>query len=316
MNGIQKISSDMDEDDEIDLRELFKVLWGGKIWVGCITIIAGTLAVAYALSLPDVYKSEALLAPASMDGGSLGGMAKQYGGLASLAGISLPGAGGESKAALALEVIKSRSFVSNFIQRHDVLVPLMAANGWDPLSGELIIDLSIYDPSKSKWVREVRSPHQAKPSMQEAYKEFDKLLSINEDKTSSFVSISIKHFSPVVAQQWVAWIIEDINTTLRSQEIAEAENSIAYLKTQVESTSLSELQSRFFEMIQSQTETIMLAKVRQEYVFKTIDPAVVSEEKDEPARAAICILGALLGGVFSVLFVLIKHYTRKRTDVS
>ena len=66
----------------------------------------------------------------------------------------------------------------------------------------------------------------------------------------------------------------------------------------------------FFELIQSQTETVMLAEVRPEYVFKTIDPAVVPEEKSKPSRALICVLGTLLGGILGVVIVLIRHYAR------
>ena len=299
-------------DDEIDLRELFAVLWTGKYWIAGLTSIAAILSVVYALSLPNIYRSEALLAPSSMDGGGIGGLAKQYGGLASLAGISLPGGGEMDKTALALAVIKSRRFISDFIQRHDILVPLMAADGWDQSTGELSIDADIYDTGSATWVRAVRPPQPVQPSGQEAHEVFDALLSITEDKKSGFVSLSIAHYSPMVAQQWVTWLVEDTNNTLRAQDVAEAENSIAYLKTQVDATSLTDLQSRFFEMIQSQTETIMLAKVREEYAFKTVDPAVIPEQKDNPKRAQICLLGTLLGGMLSVLWVLIRHYALNR----
>ena len=299
-------------DDEIDLRELFAVLWTGKYWIAGLTSIAAILSVVYALSLPNIYRSEALLAPSSMDGGGIGGLAKQYGGLASLAGISLPGGGEMDKTALALAVIKSRRFISDFIQRHDILVPLMAADGWDQSTGELSINADIYDTGSATWVGAVRPPQPVQPSGQKAHKVFDALLSITEDKKSGFVSLSIAHYSPMVAQQWVTWLVEDTNNTLRAQDVAEAENSIAYLKTQVDATSLTDLQSRFFEMIQSQTETIMLAKVREEYAFKTVDPAVIPEQKDKPKRALICLLGTLLGGMLSVLWVLIRHYALNR----
>jgi uncharacterized protein involved in exopolysaccharide biosynthesis len=298
-------------DDEIDLRELFGVLWDGKWWIAGITAIASIIAVVFALSLPNIYQSEVLLAPAS---GSSGGLAKQYGGLASLAGISLPGGGGDDKTALGLEVMKSRRFIAGFIEHHDLLVPLMASSGWDESTGDLIIDNEIYESTAKKWVRDVPPPKRAAPSPQEAYQEFKKLLSISEDEMSGFISLSIKHYSPVVAQQWIVWLIEDINNTLREQDVTEAERSIAYLKRQVEATLLTDLQSMFFELIQSQTETIMLAKVRQEYAFKIIDPAVVPEKKSEPKRALICVLGTLLGGMLAVLWVLVAHYAKKRED--
>jgi uncharacterized protein involved in exopolysaccharide biosynthesis len=302
-------------DDEIDLRELFGVLWDGKWWIAGITAIASIMAVAFALSLPNIYQSEALLAPASSSSGGLGGLAQQYGGLASLAGISLPGGGGDDKTALGLEVMKSRRFIAEFIERHDLLVPLMASSGWDQSTGELIIDNEIYESATKKWIRDVSPPKRPVPSLQEAHQEFEELLSITEDKKSGFIGLSIKHYSPIVSQQWVAWLIEDINNTLREQDVTEAERSIAYLKQQIEATLLTDLQSMFFELIQQQTETIMLAKVRQEYAFKTIDPAVVPEEKSEPKRALICVLGTLLGCMLAVLWVLVMHYSKKREDL-
>ena len=106
------------------------------------------------------------------------------------------------------------------------------------------------------------------------------------------------------------WLIEDVNAAVKAQDVAEAEKSIEYLREQVTNTSLADLQAVFFDLIQSQTETVMLAEVRQEYVFKTIDPAVAPEEKSKPSRALICILGTLLGGILGVFIVLIRHYTR------
>ena len=91
-------------DDEIDLRELFDVLWAGKGIIIAITAFAAALSLAYALSLPNIYQSKALLAPkGGSGGGGLAAMASQFGGLASLAGINLPGGGDTSKSLIAQE---------------------------------------------------------------------------------------------------------------------------------------------------------------------------------------------------------------------
>ena len=124
---------------------------------------------------------------------------------------------------------------------------------------------------------------------------------MSEDKQTGYVTVSIDHQSPVVAAQWVNWLVEDVNAAVKAQDVSEAEKSIEYLKQQVANTSLADLQAMFFELIQSQTETVMLAEVRPEYVFKTIDPAVVPEEKSKPSRALICVLGTLLGGMLGVV---------------
>jgi len=301
-------------DDEIDLKELFMVLWGGKWLISAITGLAAAISVVVALSLPNIYTASALLAPAESSGGGLSGLMKQYGGLASLAGVSLPGGEEGSRAQLGMQLMKSRAFIGDFVERRDILPELMAVESWEPGSGDVVFDPESYDAASKTWVRDVEPPKSAKPSAQEAHKAFSEVLGVAEDKQTGYVTVSIDHQSPVVAAQWVNWLVEDVNAAVKAQDVSEAEKSIQYLKQQVANTSLADLQAMFFELIQSQTETVMLAEVRPEYVFKTIDPAVVPEEKSKPSRALICVLGTLLGGMLGVVIVLIRHYARSEPE--
>jgi len=58
-------------DDEIDLLELWNVIWRGKWLIIAITAVFAVGSVIYALSLPDIYRTELLLAPVEKetDGG-------------------------------------------------------------------------------------------------------------------------------------------------------------------------------------------------------------------------------------------------------
>lgn len=302
------------QDDEIDLRELFAVLWAGRLQIVAITAAAALLSVVVALSLPNIYRAEALLISSDSDSsGSLGALAGQLGGLASLAGVNLGGADSD-RAQVGMEVLKSRQFFAQFMAKRDVLVPLMATDYWDVATGELAVDEDHYDVASQRWVRDVEPPKQVQPSVQEAHKEFLELFSVSQDKKSGLVTIAAEHRSPVVAQQWVSWLVEDINEVMREQDIAEAQRSITYLEEQINQTSLADLQTVFFGLIQKQTERVMLAKVRSEYLFKTIDPAVVPELKSKPQRALICVLGTLLGGLCALLIVLVRHYWQGDQD--
>ena len=297
-------------DDEIDLKELFMVLWSGKWLISAVTGLAAVISVVVALSLPNIYTASALLAPAESEGGGLSGLMAQYGGLASLAGVSLPGGGEGSRAQLGMQLMKSRSFIGDFVERHDILPELMAVGSWNQDSGEIVFDPDDYDADTKTWVRDVDLPKRPQPSLLEAHEEFMDILGVSEDKQTGYVTVSIEHHSPAVAAQWVNWLVEDINAVVKAQDVDEATKSIEYLTQQIANTSLADLQAMFFELIQSQTETVMLAEVRPEYVFKTIDPAVVPEEKSKPSRALICLLGTLLGGMLGVVIVLIRHYAR------
>jgi len=63
------------EEDEIDLRELFKTIVDGKKIILLITVIIVSLTLVYALKLPNSYKSYAVLIPSEGDkSASLGGL--------------------------------------------------------------------------------------------------------------------------------------------------------------------------------------------------------------------------------------------------
>ncbi|MEC4727722.1 LPS O-antigen length regulator [Shewanella sp. D64] len=316
-NEMNKYQSDVrfpqtTSEDEIDLRELFKVIWQGKWLIIAITAVFAIGSVIYAIKQPNTYKSEALLAPASEEqGGGLSALAGQFGGLASMAGINLGGGGGVDKTQMAIEVMKSRQFTSQFIQEHNLLPDLMAIKKWNMADNSISYNDEIYDASSKKWLREVKAPFKPEPSMQEAFKEFNKIVAVNAAKDTGMVTVSVEHLSPAIAQQWVTWLIEDINKVMKERDVAEANRSSEFLTKQIALTNVADIRSILYKLIEEQAKTIMFAEVRDEYVFKTIDPALVPEEKAGPKRALICVLGTMLGGMLALMIVLIRHFVRK-----
>ena len=130
----------MEYDDEIDLRELFAVLWAGRKLIAYVTSAFAVIAVIYALMIPNQYKATAVVAPAQSGGSSmLGAMASQFGGLASMAGIELGGGeGGEAQE--ALEIMQSWGFIETFIEKNNLAVEVFAAEGWDAKNNKLSIN--------------------------------------------------------------------------------------------------------------------------------------------------------------------------------
>ena len=315
---IQQHSQKHSQDDEIDLAELWRAIWAGKITVILISFLFAVASIAFALSQPNIFKASALLAPASAEDGAggLAALAGQFGGLASMAGINLGGSGGVDKTALALEIMKTRSFLETFIAKHNLLVPLMAAKNWDIASNTLILDTNIYNSITNKWLREVKAPKKSEPSSWEAYQQFLTLLSASQDKTTSMVTLTIEYFSPEHAKQWLNWLISDINNFMRSQDQKEAQASINYLKKQLQNIQVLNMETVFYQLIEEQTKSMMLTQVKDEYVLKTIDAAQVPEQKSGPKRALIVVLGTMLGGILSVLIVLVRHFTRSTSTLT
>ena len=290
-------------DDEIDLRELFAVLWAGRIKIVAITAIFAIVSVIYALSIPNQYKATALLSSADSSGGGLSGALGQLGGLASLAGVSL-GGGESSEGQIAQEIMQSWSFIEGFVEDNNLAVGVYAADGWDKSSNELQINSGLYDVSKSQWLVEP-------PSSWSLFKAFSGILSVSEDKKSGLVSVSIEYYSPLIAKQWLDLYVAAINEHMQKREMAKVTRNIEYLQAQIKKTNIAEMQEVFYTIIEEQIKSKMLAEASPEYAFVAVSPSMVPEQKSQPKRALMCILGTLLGGMLSVLLVLVLHYGRK-----
>ena len=306
-NNLQGIDQNSKYSDEIDLIELFKIIWQGKLKIFIFTFLASILSVIFSLSLPNIYTSDAKLVSVSADESSLNNISKQLGGLASFAGVSL-GSGQADKTGLGLEVLRSRQFFNTLITKYDFLVPLVASNGWDKASNSLIFDSDIYDHKLKKWIEPISITG---PSTQEAHQLFLKNMNISQDKLTGIVTISIQHYSPFIAKYWLESIIKEINEITRVEDIEKAKRSIQYLNKEIESTKIADIKAGLNNLVETQIEKIMIAQATPEYLFKIIDPPIAPEKKSAPSRALICILGFLFGGIVGVIYVLINFYYKK-----
>ncbi len=272
--------------DEIDLRDLMAAIAKGKWIILATTTLFTVLAVLYTLSLPNIYKSEVLLAPVYDDKAlSIPG---QLGGLAALAGVSLGGKGGD-KTALALEILKSREFLGAFVEKNDLLLELMGVEGWDRSANKLVINPKMFNERTNEWIRKVEEPFRPKPSIQEGVEALNKIFEVTQDKTSGMIKLSIVHYSPYHAKYWLDQLVISINDEMKERELNDAEASIKYLNNRLRDTNVAEMRSMLYSLIQEQSKIIMLANVRAEYIFSTVDKAEVPEKKFKPNRVAIVL---------------------------
>lgn len=294
-------------DDEIDLRELFSVLWRGKILIAGITSVFAVVSVIFALLVPNQYQASTLLAPAQQDAGGIAGAMGQLGGLASLAGISLgDGEGNESQ--MAMEIMQSRNFIEDFIKNNGIEVEVFAADGWSAKTNQLSIDDSLYDIDTQTWVRNPPSGKPLKPTGWELYEKFIDVYAVTQDKKSGMINVSVEYYSPILAKEWSEKLVDAINSYMQARKLQQVNRNIQYLEAQIEKTAIADMRGVFYTIIEEQIKSKMLAEASPEYVFETVSPAMVPEEKSQPKRALICILGTLLGGMLSVLLILVRHY--------
>jgi len=301
----------IDTTTDVNLILLGRDIWKAKFKILSFVIVVALTAIHVAKLLPNTYKAEALLMPNTASGASQAGGLGQLGGLASLAGVKL-GGGNNDKIELALSVLKSKKFLFSFIEENNLTVLLMAVDGWDRETETFSYKNKIYDSNKKIWIREVNPPFGPEPDLSEVYDVvLNENLTIEQDKDNEFVKVGFVHYSPILAKQLTDKLILKLNQTIKNREFEEAELNIQYLTRQIESTRLSGMRTMFYELIEEHQKTKMLAKVRKDYVFTTIDPAIVPLEKNGPNRKLIVLVSVFIAVFLGVASVILIHINRK-----
>lgn len=291
-------------DDEFDLRELFNVLWTAKKFIILITAIFAIGSVVYSLSLNNYYQSGSIFIARSASGNQ--GLS-QYSGLAAMAGIKLPSSG-EDKAAQVIELMKSRKFVKHLMAFESILPSILAAKSYNNSTQELLFNQKLYESETKTW------KNNEIPSYLEAHSAYLNMLSVRQDKKTGFIYINIEHISPVFAKEFLELIIREANELLRKKDMDESKQGLEYLTSELSKTPFVEIKESINALIEAQLETQMLAQINQDYILIEIDPPFIPEQKSKPRRTFICVVGTILGGLLSLLIVLIRHYSFGEED--
>lgn len=298
-------------DDDIDLSEVFNVLWDKIFYVGAITSIFSLVSIIVALMMPNIYQSKATLMAVEQSG--MSGMVGKYSGMASLAGISLESKS-DSKDQEAIARIKSFEFFSNNFLPNIKLENLMAVKKWTQASNTLTYDKSDFNSESRQWVRKAKPPRSKIPTSQEAFEEFIEIMSVSKDKKTLLVTLSVKHKSPFIAQQWVEILIDQIDQVMRDQDRRTATKSIEYLNSIAPTVNYEDIKKALSALQQEQMKRLMMVEANDNYIFKVLDSPIAPELKSQPKRSLIVILGTILGMMLSALGVLVFHYTRKSSN--
>ena len=282
-------SGPMSEEDEIDLLELIRTLLDAWKTIVGISIGCVALAVAYALHAPAVFKAETLLAPASEEKSSASSALSQFGGLAAIAGVTIPS---DSNIERVLATLKTRTFLRKFIEDKNLL--------------QVIFD-DFWDSDSKSWKL---------PVGQEAYITEDGIsplqgaIKLDQDK-SGLITLSISWKDPAVAAEWANDLVKQLNQQLREKAITDSQKRIGYLEQELAKTTLQDMRAVLYNLLESEKQKAMLANVNEDFALEVIDPAVAPETREKPKRKLIVALGGVCGGFLGIFAVFFAQFLRK-----
>ena len=277
-------------EDEIDLLELIRTLLQAWKTIVGITILCTGLAVAYALYAPEVFKAETLLAPAQEEKSGASSTLSQFGGLAAMAGISIPS---DSNVEQVVATLNSRKFLRTYINQNK-LIPVLFDEIWDADNQAWMVPSAEDEPTEQK-----------------AIESFKVCLSVDEDKISGLITLSISWKDPEVAAQWANDLVKQLNEQLQAQAIADSQKRVGYLEQELAKTTLQDMRAVLYNLLESEKQKAMLANVNEDFALEVIDPAVAPETREKPKRKLIVALGGVCGGFLGIFAVFFAQFLQK-----
>lgn len=279
---VAPLGDDNEWGDDFDLRELFKVIWRGRVFVALFTLLVTAAGTIYALLAAEWYRAEVLLMPTVAN--SVQGIPTQFGSLANLAGLKI---GGDNSAE-ALAVLRSNGFSRDFLRDANLTETILIAKR-NPIMG-LNLDAGV------------------DPDIREATEYFGaRILSVSEDRKTGIVTLAVRWRDPKVAAAWANRLVERLNDQMRSRALKEANANIAYLRSTLGSTSTVTLQNSIGRLLELELQKAMLARGNREFSYRVVDKAVAPRERTWPKRALVVAMSFAAGIALSMAILVVRH---------
>lgn len=249
---------------------------------GLFLLVTGTgilLGVVVALLIPATYRSHVVLLPnlETPDRGALSGLSGGLGSFADLAGISL---GSNDNQEVAIAFLESRQVFLALDQKINLKAALYPR---------------LWDSERQRWAVD---PDEI-PSDDDAYRKFDReVRRVSHDRRSGLVVLSVDWTDPAAAKQWANELVEATNSHFRRQAESESSRALELLGEEVARTSIVELRTAIFRLMEFEIKKALNASIRRDYAFKIIDPAFEPSKKNKIApKRALIVIGAAFASV-------------------
>ena len=295
-----------ERDDEIDLGELFVALWRGKLLITLCVIAAITLAALYLRSAERKYTVSYVFAPVASEnsGPNLGGL----GGLASLAGVSLPSSSSGDFQTFKF-LLKSEE-VAALIAQDETLIQSIFQKEWDADKSEF---RKPPDAQYAPYVRALKSaltgqgardyvaPNPARLSdwLKEA-------ISASEDRDTGFLTLSAETSKPQLIVRVMESTTRETDQLLKERYVSTAEKTMGFYQQQLSKARAREHREALAKLIAQEDQKLMLASKGAYFVAEPLTDPSISLNPSSPKSSLVLALSVVLGGFFGAAVVLIR----------
>ena len=298
-------------DDEIDLRKLFSVLWRGKYFIIIFTIISLAAGSMYLRNLSSKYKISILLAPVQEEqtGSNFGNL----GGLASLAGISLPT--GNASDFAKYEIMLKTQEISTLVFNEKNLIQELFSNEWD--NAQQIFR----EPNQNRktliknYVKELLTGRPPKkytgPSPARLTKFIGDNIHINLNKKTQYLNLSAESSNPELLTKLLVRMIKNTDELFKKKFIKQANDAVQFYQIKISKARSQEHRQILATLIAKEERKLLLATRDGPFVAEILTGPNTSLNPTSPKASFILALSILLGGFLSCGLLLIRSFLSK-----
>ena len=297
-------------DDEIDLRELFTALWRGKRLIIICVMFSIMLASLHLRQAERKYTVRYVFAPVASEnvGPNLGGL----GGLASLAGVSLPTSSSSDFLTYKF-LLKSEEVAARMLKDRDLLVSVFSSD-WDterelfrqPASGPL---KSVVRGLKNLLTGNEPSAY-IPPNAARLSAWMDEAFNSSEGRDTGFLTLSAETAKPTLMVDVITRATQQTDQLLKERYIATAEQTMSFYQQQLSRARAREHREALAKLIAQEDQRLMLASKGTYFVAEPVTEPYVSLGPTSPKASLVLALSVVLGGFLGAAIVLIKKAFR------
>lgn len=275
------------DEDEINLLDLFLVLVKHKVMIITMVLIAGAGAVIITLMMSNIYRSEATITLRPEEKGSAVSLPSALGGLGAMVASEFGIGGGGSLDKLEV-VLNSRVLSKRIINKYN-LMPVLFPKRWDE--------------EKKTWIK--KGADDEPPTIQDGIKIIHKnFLTVGRDKKKDTITIGFDNTAPYTAKKIVGYYLTELSETLREEVLEDSRENKRFFNEQLKKTSDALLKEKIYNLLAREIEKETFALAQKYYGFVILDPPIVpdTDKKLKPKRALICII-SVSAAFFAAVFL-------------
>jgi len=291
----------------LDLAGFALLLWRAKWFILAVIVLTSAVSAYLVVTTRGSYTARMVVQSAGQQSAS--GVAGALGAIGGLVGLQ---AATEDREFSQFQALLKSSLMAERLQRKYGLMQQVFDDQWDAVNRRWV-EPKGWQHEIVAWLRELRGlPRWAPPSIFDMAETINTAILIKRSGTSnSIYEISYKSSDRDFGIRLLDLLHKETEAALREERKARVTEQARYLRSRIETTTITEYRLALVSLLSDQDKTLMLLESSLPFATIVIDPPHAPIKIEAPSLSVYAFAGVFGGLVLSVMLVLIYAIGRQ-----